>query len=44
MLEVKTKGMIHTEGEAAAKAKKVGLWSDKQAVPPWEFRRPRAEK
>ena len=29
----------YAEAEAAAKAKKTGLWSDKQAVPPWEFRR-----
>ena len=27
--------------EAAARAQGVGLWSDKHAVPPWEYRRTR---
>ena len=30
---------LYADAESAAKAKKRGLWSDKQAVPPWEFRR-----
>ena len=30
---------LYAEAEVAAKAKKLGLWSGKQAVPPWEFRR-----
>ena len=32
---------LYADAEAAAKNRKVGLWSDKQAVPPWEFRRER---
>ena len=30
---------LYADAQAAAKAKKVGLWADKQAEPPWEFRR-----
>ena len=30
---------LYADAEAAAKAKRTGLWSGKQAVPPWEFRR-----
>lgn len=30
---------LYADAQAAAKAKKVGLWADKQAESPWEFRR-----
>lgn len=30
---------LYADAQAAAKARKVGLWADKQAEPPWEFRR-----
>lgn len=29
---------IYAEAELAAKAKHLGLWADKEPVPPWEFR------
>ena len=31
--------VLYEAAEATAKAKKVGLWADKKAVPPWLFRR-----
>ena len=31
--------LLYEAAEASAKAKKVGLWADAKAVPPWEFRR-----
>lgn len=30
--------------EAMAKEKKIGLWRDKNPVPPWEFRKRKREK
>ena len=32
----------YAEAENAARALRVGLWADKKAVPPWEFRRQKA--
>lgn len=33
---------LYADAEQSARARGIGLWHDKNAVPPWEFRRQRA--
>ena len=34
--------MVYADAEDAARASRVGLWADAKPVPPWEFRRQKA--